>query len=175
MPSELTCTISLKKVFDTNRYMTAPFYGVALVIAITMCIIADKLPSYRAMFTSAVLLFFGCLFSALSAGVTSPAPRYVFLCFINAASWSANALSLSYTSTILGPVEPEVRAICVAIINGMGNLAQLYGTYIFTSSKAPTYVMGFTVYSALFAIGAAIYLCSYFLFRKYPYKPIQTF
>lgn len=155
--------------------MTAPFYGVALVIAVAISIVADKLPSYRAIFTSAVLLFLGCLCSALSAGITSPTPRYVFLCFINAASWSANALSLSYFSTVLGPVEPEVRAICLAIINGMGNLAQLYGTYIFTSSRAPTYVMGFAVYSALFAIGAAIYLCSYFIFRKYPYKPINTF
>lgn len=150
--------------------MTAPFYGVALVIAITLCIIADKLPSHRPILTSAVLLFFGCFFSALSAGVTSPTARYIFLCFINTAGWSANALSLSYFSTVLGPVEPEVRAICLAIINGMGNLAQLYGTYIFTSSKAPRYVMGFSVYSAIFAIRAAIYICSYFIFRKYPYK-----
>lgn len=154
--------------------MTAPFYGVALVIAVMLSIIADKLPSYRAIFTSAVLLFFGCFFSALSAGITSPAARYVFLCFINTAGWSANALSLSYTSTVLGPVEPEVRAICLAIINGMGNLAQLYGTYIFTSSKAPGYVMGFSVYSAIFAIGAVIYICLYFVFRKYPYKSTRT-
>lgn len=150
--------------------MTAPFYGVALSIAVPLCIIADKLSSYRAIFVSAVLLFFGCLFSALSAGITSPTPRYVFLCFINTAGWSANALALSYISTVLGLVEPEVRAICVAIINGMGNLAQLYGTYIFTSSKAPAYVMGFSVYSAIFAVGAVIYICSYFVFRKYPYK-----
>ncbi|KAI7775482.1 hypothetical protein LA080_006770 [Diaporthe eres] len=157
------------------QYMTAPFYGVALVVAVAICIIADKLPSYRAIFTSAILLLFGCPFSALSAGITSPTTRYILLCFINTASWSANALSLSYFSTVLGLVEPEVRAICLAIINGMGNLAQLYGTYIFTSSKAPTFVMGFAVYSALFAIGAAIYLCSYFIFRKYPYKPVNTF
>ncbi|KAH8748894.1 pantothenate transporter liz1 [Diaporthe sp. PMI_573] len=157
------------------QYMTAPFYGVALVIAVTLCIIADKLPSYRAIFTSAVLLFLGCLFSALSAGITSPTARYVFLCFINAAVWSANPLSLSYTTTVVGPVQPEVRAICLAIVNGMGNLAQLYGTYIFTSSKAPGYVMGFSVYSAVFAVGAAIYLYCYFIFRKYPYKSVNTF
>lgn len=155
--------------------MTAPFYGVALVVAVTLCIIADKLPSYRAIFTSAVLLFFGCLFSALSAAITSPSARYVFLCFINAAVWSANPLSLSYTSIVLGPVEPEVRAICLAIVNGMGNLAQLYGTYIFTSSTAPRYVKGFTVYSAVFAVGAAIYFCLYFIFHKYPYKSVNTF
>ncbi|UPK91958.1 hypothetical protein LCI18_002893 [Fusarium solani-melongenae] len=157
------------------QYMTAPFYGVALVIAITLCIIADKVPSFRALFTSAVLLIFGSLFSALSAGIYVPTARYVFLCFINTAVWSANPLSLSYTSTVLGPVQPEVRAICLAIVNGFANLAQLYGTYIFTKSHGPNYVMGFSVYSGIFAIGATIYLSAYFIFKTYPYKAVTTF
>lgn len=155
--------------------MTAPFYGVALVIAVTLCIIADKVPKLRALFTSGVLLIFGCLFCALAAGILNPTARYVFLCFINSAVWSGNPLSLSYTSTVLGPVEPEVRAICLAIVNGMANLAQLYGTYIFTSSEPPRYLMGFSVYAAIFAIGSAIYLASFFVFRKWPYKPVTTY
>lgn len=155
--------------------MTAPFYGVALVIAITLCIVADKVPSYRAIFTSGVLFIFGCLMSALSAGIFAPTARYVFLCFINTAVWSANPLSLSYTSTVLGPVQPEVRAICLAIVNGLANLAQLYGTYIFTASEPPKYIMGFATYSAIFAVGGIIYLASHFVFRKYPYKAVTIF
>ncbi|KAJ0132216.1 hypothetical protein HZ326_24704 [Fusarium oxysporum f. sp. albedinis] len=158
-----------------TRYMTAPFYGVALVIAVTLCIVADKIPQYRALFTFSVLLIFGCLFSALAAAVHHPKARYAFLCFINTAVWSANPLSLSYTSTVLGPVQPEVRAICLAIINGFANLAQLYGTYIFTASMPPHYVMGFSVYSAIFAVGATIYLAAFFIFKKWPYTAVTNY
>ncbi|KAF5983685.1 allantoate permease [Fusarium bulbicola] len=158
-----------------TRYMTASFYGVALVIAVTLCIIADKVPQFRALFTFSVLLIFGCLFSALAAAIHHPKARYAFLCFIKTAVWSANPLSLSYTSTVLGPVQPEVRAICLAIINGFTNLAQLYGTYIFTASTPPDYVMGFSVYSAIFAVGATIYLSAFFIFKKWPYVGIVTY
>ena len=152
------------------RYMTAPIYGVALVIAIVLCILADIVPELRAIFTSSVLIVFGTVFAALSTSIFKPTARYVFLCFINTAVWAANPLSLSYTSTVLGPVHPEVRAICLAIVNGFANLAQLYGTYIFTASEPPEYRMGFAVYSAIFAIGSLIYLAPFFVFRKWPFK-----
>ncbi|CAG9948689.1 unnamed protein product [Clonostachys rosea f. rosea IK726] len=130
------------------QYMTAPIYGVALVIAVTLCIVADIVPNYRAIFTCGVLFFFGALFCALAAGIHHPKARYAFLCFINTAVWSANPLSLSYTT---------------------------YGTYIFTAATPPEYIMGFSVYAAIFAVGAAIYLGSFFIFRKYPYKPVEAF
>ncbi|KAI7368721.1 MFS general substrate transporter [Hortaea werneckii] len=152
------------------QYMTAPIYGVALVVAIVLCILADIVPELRAIFTSSVLIVFGTVFAALSTSIFKPTARYVFLCFINTAVWAANPLSLSYTSTVLGPVHPEVRAICLAIVNGFANLAQLYGTYIFTASEPPEYRMGFAVYSAIFAIGSLIYLASFFIFRKWPFK-----
>ncbi|RMY01324.1 hypothetical protein D0868_08558 [Hortaea werneckii] len=152
------------------QYMTAPIYGVALVVAIILCILADIVPELRAIFTSSVLIVFGTVFAALSTSIFQPTARYIFLCFINTAVWAANPLSLSYTSTVLGPVHPEVRAICLAITNGFANLAQLYGTYIFTASESPEYRMGFAVYSAIFAIGSLIYLASFFVFRKWPFK-----
>lgn len=154
--------------------MTAPLYGVALVIVIPLCIVADKFPRHRALFTAAVLLIFGTLFSALAAGIYQPIGRYVFLCFINTAVWSGNPLSLSYTSTVLAPVHPEVRAICLAIINGFANLAQLYGTYIFTASEAPKFVLGFSVYAAIFGVGGGIYLTGFFIFQKWPYKALRV-
>lgn len=155
--------------------MTAPIYGVALVIAVTLCVIADRFPDYRAWFCVGVLTFFGTVFSALASSIFSPVPRYVFLCMINTAIWAGNPLTLSYTSTILGPVQPEVRAICLATINGCANLAQLYGTYILTASRAPEYSMGFIAYSVLFAVGASIYATAFFVYRKYPYKSVEAF
>ncbi|KAF9871058.1 hypothetical protein CkaCkLH20_11475 [Colletotrichum karsti] len=152
------------------QYMTAPIYGVALVIAIALCIVADKLPDYRAIFSSVVLFVFGTLFCALAAGIFTPVAKYMFLCFINTAVWAGNSLSLSYTSTVLGVVEPEVRAISLAVVNGFANLAQVYGTYIFTVSKPPQYVFGFAIYSAIFAVGGIIYLGSFFALRRWPYQ-----
>jgi MFS family permease len=145
--------------------MTAPLYGVALVVAIIACIIADKVPRWRAIFTMAVLLIFGTVFCALASVITASVPRYVFLCFINTAIWCGNPLALSYTSTVLGLAQPEVRA---------ANLAQLYATEIITVSKPPLAVMGFQVFSGLFAIGAMIYLACFFIYQKWPYKSTQT-
>ncbi|CAN9236886.1 unnamed protein product [Alternaria sp. RS040] len=59
-------------------------------------------------------------------------------------------------------------------INGAANLAQLYATEIITVSKPPLAVMGFQVFSGLFAIGAMIYLACFFIYQKWPYKSTQT-
>ncbi|OJJ08815.1 hypothetical protein ASPVEDRAFT_145300 [Aspergillus versicolor CBS 583.65] len=156
------------------QYMTAPLYGVALAIAIPMCILADRYPGYRGFYASFVLFAFGTLMCALATAIRGPTGRYILLCFINAAVWSGNPLTLTFTSSVLGPVQPEVRAISLAVINGCANLAQLYGTYIFTVAEAPDYVMGFAVYSAIFAVGGMIYLAGYFVFRKWPYKAMEV-
>lgn len=144
-----------------------------VVVAITLCIIADKVPKYRPIFTMAVLLIFGVIFCAISTAVTAPIPRYIFLCFINTAIWAGNPLALSYTSTVMGPLHPEVRAISLASINGMANLAQLYATEIFTVAKPPLAIMGFGIFAGFFAIGAMVYLASFFVYRKWPYKPTK--
>jgi MFS family permease len=151
--------------------MTAPLFVVALVIALPVCYFADRMVNRRA-FLAAVVLSVGAIFCAVSAGVTAYVPRYVFLCFINSAIWTANPLALSYASTCLGPVDPETRAVALAIINGAGNLAQLYGSALFPSKDAPMYVLGFSVYAGCMFVGAMLYIASYFLFKRFPFKAI---
>lgn len=168
------CLVVCEGINKRFRYMTAPLYGVALAVAITLCIIADKVPRYRAIFTAVVLLVCGTLFCALASAITAPVPRYIFLCFINTAIWCGNPLALSYTSTVLGPVQPEVRAISLATINGAANLAQLYATEIFTVSKPPLAIMGFQAFAGLFALGTCIYLANFFVYQKWPYKPAKS-
>lgn len=153
--------------------MTAPFYAVALAVAVPMCILSDKTPKYTAFYAASVLLVFGTLMCALSAGIHAHKARYVFLCFINTSVWAGNSLTLTYISSVLGPVHPEVRAISFAIVNGCANLAQLYGTYIFTVSKAPNHVLGFSAYAAILATGGLIFIISFFLFRRWPYQPTE--
>ncbi|KAF2812537.1 pantothenate transporter liz1 [Mytilinidion resinicola] len=151
------------------QYMTVPLYVVAFAIAVPTCIIADRVPSYRPIMAGGVLIL-GSVFCALSAGIYAYVPLYVFLCFINSAIWTANPLALSYASVSMGPLEPETRAISLAIINGMGNLAQIYGSYLFPGADAPKYLKGFVAYAGLLFFGAAVYLAAFFLFRRSPFK-----
>ncbi|KAF2634707.1 hypothetical protein P280DRAFT_538295, partial [Massarina eburnea CBS 473.64] len=97
-------------------------------------------------------------------------PRYVFLCFINSAIWTANPLALSYASTSMGSMHPETRAISLAIVNGIGNLAQIYGSYLFPAEDAPQYLKGFGTYAGLLIFGAAVYALAWLLFRRWPLK-----
>ena len=115
-------------------------------------------------------MVFGAIFCALATGIQAYIPRYVFLCFINSAIWTANPLALSLSSVSMGPVDLESRAISLAIINGWGNLAQIYGAAIFPTTDAPKYLKGFGVYSGLLFLGGMMYLSAFFLFRKYPFK-----
>lgn len=84
--------------------------------------------------------------------------------------WTANPLALSYASVSMGPLDPETRAISLAIVNGMGNLAQIYGSYLFPSEDAPKYLKGFGTYAGLLAFGAGIYVTAFFSIRKSPFK-----
>ncbi|KAF2249399.1 MFS general substrate transporter [Trematosphaeria pertusa] len=151
------------------QYMTVPLYVVAFAIAVPTCILADRIPSYRPLLALIVLVL-GSLFCALSAGIYAYIPRYVFLCFINSAIWTANPLALSFASVSMGPLQPETRAISLAIVNGMGNLAQIYGSYLFPSEDAPKYLKGFGTYAGLLMFGAAVYGTAFLLFRRSPFK-----
>ena len=155
--------------------MTAPLFVVALAIAIPTCILADKMASRRGYFANrafvaTVVMTMGAIFCALAAGIHAYIPRYVFLCFINSAIWTANPIALSYASTCLRSVDPETRAVSLAIINGSGNLAQLYGSALFPATDAPVYLKGFAVYAGCMFLGAGLYSATYFVFQRWPFQ-----
>lgn len=150
------------------QYMTVPLYVSAFLIAVPTAIFADKIYAYRPMLCATALTL-GALFCALSAGIYAYIPRYVFLVFINSMIWTANPLALSYASVSMGPLDPETRAVSLALVNSMGNLAQIYGSYLFPSTDAPKYLTGFGSYAGLLALGAAIYASAFFLLRKSPF------
>ena len=61
---------------------------------------------------------------------------------------------------------PEVRAIALAIVNGMGNLAQIYGAWLFPSEDAPKYLLGFGVISGMLGIGVIVYTVVHVIVRR---------
>ena len=80
--------------------------------------------------------------------------------------WASNALALSFASSTFGDMEPEVRAIALAVVNAMGNLAQIYGAYLFPSAEAPKYLKGFGVISGLLGFGVFCYLGMHIALRR---------
>jgi hypothetical protein len=84
--------------------------------------------------------------------------------------WASNGLSLSYASSTFSTMPNEVRAISLAVVNAMGNLAQIYGAYLFPSADAPKYLMGFGVIAGLCFTGIAAYLFLHVFLRRYPQR-----
>lgn len=158
---------------EALRLMTAPLFLVALVVAIPTCWVADRMPDKRIIFIVTALAV-GVIFDALAASIVSNVPRYIFLCFINSATYTASPLALSYSSTCLSPVEPEKRAVALALINGLANLAQLYGSAVFPTKDAPRYLTGFTVFTVLMFVGVLAYAAAHVLFKKYPFKATSS-
>jgi len=149
--------------------MTAPLYVVALAIAIPTSILGDRFSTKRGLFV-AIIMLIGAIFCGLATGIRAYKPRYVFLCFINSAIWTGSPIALSYATSCLGIVDTETRAISLGIINGLSQLAQVYGSALFPSREAPEYLKGFGTYTGLFAMGAAIAFTGHFLLRRYPYR-----
>jgi hypothetical protein len=73
-------------------------------------------------------------------------------------------------SSTFGAMPNETRAIALAFVNAMGNLAQIYGAYLFPSEDKPKYIMGFSVISAMCAVGVVTYALMHVALRRWPLK-----
>lgn len=151
------------------QYMTAPLYLVSLGVALPVCYFADRKPHLRGKFLI-INLAAGMVFFALTAGIQNYKARYVFLCLINMTIWTGNALGLSFATTALASVNRDVRAIMLAMMNGIAALAQLYGSALFPAEDAPEYLVAFSVFAGTFAAGAVLYGIADVLFKRYPYE-----
>lgn len=84
--------------------------------------------------------------------------------------WASNGLALSYSATTFGPMRQETRAVSLALVNALGNLAQIYGAYLFPSKDEPKYLMGFGVISGMCAFGVVVYVVAHFVLMRSPIK-----
>lgn len=153
----------------TAQFMTAPLYICAVPAAIILSVLGDLHPSRRAYYLSGTMLL-GAIFSAATAGVTNFTARYVLLCFLNMGLYCTIPLALAFSTTSMGAVEPEVRSIALAWMSALGNLAQVYNSYIWPDRDATRYLTGFGTYAALLTLGACLYTGGALYFRKKPLK-----
>lgn len=165
-----------------------PIYAVAFVCNAFTGYFSDKVPRRRGMIISstdfpltsdahsfwdnqlintvAVWLSISLSCSVATTIATNFTARYVLLVVMAAGLWSTNALSLSFASSTFANMSREARAVSLAFVNAMGNLAQIYGAYLFPSEEAPRYIMGFSVVSAMCAFGVGVYGGLYLVARK---------
>jgi MFS family permease len=126
------------------QYMVVPIYAVAFVAVVCTGYLMDEISTYRGLVIS-LWLTLSMVCSITVCLVYNYTARYVLLVFMAAGLWASNGLALSYASSTFGPMRQEVRAVSLALVNALGNLAQIYGAYLFPSDDAPKYLLGFGV------------------------------
>ena len=149
----------------TAQYMTIPIFAVAFVSTAVTGYFADKHPRWRGVILSAWMAV-AMLCAIIICAVYDFKARYALLVIMASGLWASNGLSLSYASVIFSSMPDEIRAISLAFVNAMGNLAQIYGAYLFPADDAPKYLMGFGVISGLCFTGVVAYLLSYYFLRR---------
>ena len=106
--------------------MTVPIYAVAFVCTAITAYFADRIPNHRGLIIAGWLTF-SLITSILVCVIYNFTARYALLVLMAAGLWASNAISLSYAGATFGDMEPEVRGIALALVNALGNLAQIYG------------------------------------------------
>lgn len=146
--------------------MTIPIFGVAFITTALTGIFADRNPKWRGVILGCWMSV-AMICSVIICGVYNFKARYALLVIMASGLWASNGLALSYASVTFSTMPDEIRAVSLAFVNAMGNLAQIYGAYLFPSDDSPKYLMGFGVISGLCFTGVAAYLSLYFLLKRY--------
>ncbi|KAK4691551.1 MFS transporter, ACS family, pantothenate transporter, partial [Lecanoromycetidae sp. Uapishka_2] len=123
------------------QYMTVPIYAVAFVCNAFTGYFSDRFPHRRGLVIASWLTL------SMSCSIT--------VCAV-----------YGLKARTLGDGKRGVTAVALAFVNAMGNLAQIYGAYLFPENDAPKYLMGFQVISAMCAFGVIVYGALYLLLKK---------
>ncbi len=159
---------------ETNSaVMTVPIYAVTTVVTLALGYSADHTgqKAYHVAGCSALAV----VSFVICAAVDRMAVRYAFICFGFAGVQASVPLLISWEITMFPG--RERRAVSVPVINGfgefflfflsfffclyiplkryIGNLASVYGSFIWPAEDAPRYITGFAVMTAFMLIAGA--------------------
>ncbi|KAJ5914599.1 hypothetical protein N7504_003482 [Penicillium tannophilum] len=154
---------------DASTYkinlLTVPIYGAAFVATGITSYFSDKVPEWRGLII-ACWLTFSLVCSIIVCAVYNYTARYVLLVLMACGLWATNGGTLAYASSAFAGMHPQARGVSLALVNAMGNLAQIYGSYLFPDSDSPKYIMGFSVISAMLALGVVVFGALHIWFRR---------
>ncbi|CAK9780471.1 MFS general substrate transporter [Cutaneotrichosporon oleaginosum] len=149
-----------------TQYMTAPIYAVGIVIVLIVCFTSDWLGERGFYVVAAGLIGATCF--AVIMGVTNKVVQYVFLCFGLASIFSSVPTLLVWASNEVSHPR-EKRAIVQAAMNVAGNLASIYGAFLWPAADAPRYFTGWGCTLAFVFTMSVVAFTSRMLFKKHPY------
>lgn len=142
------------------QYMTVPIYMVALVISISLGVLADK--SRQKAYVVAGATALSCLSFIIVVAVPNGKVKYAFLCFGGGGIWTAVPVFLSWMVTMFDG--REKRAVCIALINGIGNTASIYGSFFWPATDGPKYVMGFSLTTAFSGVAFCVVMTAKYFY-----------
>lgn len=148
------------------QYMTAPIYAVGIVIVLIVCFTSDWLGERGFYVVGAGLM--GSVCFGVIMGVTNHMVQYVFLCFGLASIFSSVPTLLVWASNEVSHPR-EKRAIIQAAMNVAGNLASIYGSFLWPAADAPRYFTGWGCTLAFVFTMSVVAFTGRTLFKKYPY------
>ncbi|PLB52522.1 MFS general substrate transporter [Aspergillus steynii IBT 23096] len=154
-------TSSTKQV----NFLTVPIYAVAFVCTAITAYYSDRIPLWRGLVIAAWLTF-SLICSVAVCLVYDFTARYALLVLMAAGLWATNGGCLAYASSAFAGLRPEARGVSLALVNALGNLAQIYGSYLFPEKDGPKYIMGFSVISAMLALGVVVFVVLHVWLRR---------
>jgi MFS family permease len=145
--------------------MVIPIYAVSFVTVVVSGIVMDRYHQFRGL-AIAGWLSVSCVCCIAVCMVYDFTARYVLLIFMASGLWAANALGLSFASSTFADMEQETKGVALALVNALGNLAQIYGAYLFPKGDQPKYLLGFGVIAGMCGVGVMIYIAAHTLLRR---------
>ncbi|KAL4910734.1 hypothetical protein BDW74DRAFT_164556 [Aspergillus multicolor] len=144
-----TITQSLGYGTTTTLLLTAPPWIWAVLIALPNAWHADRTGERFFHYLGPAA---SCIVGYIIAMTTqSTAPRYVSM-FLMTTGYASGFVMLAWISSTI-PRPPAKRAAAIGIINAMGNVGSIPGSYIFPSKYGPLYVQSFGAELAVLGMG----------------------
>ncbi|KAH9218978.1 MFS transporter [Leptodontidium sp. 2 PMI_412] len=133
---------TLVKTFGYSKVQTlllvAPPYVFATLVALSVSYSSDK-RGERA-FHIMVPMFFGMVGFVIAAATQVLAARYLAIFLMLAGVYGSYNVALAWISSTL-PRPVEKRAAAIALVNTIGNFAQIYSPYMYPKSDGPRYLV----------------------------------
>jgi Major Facilitator Superfamily len=145
----LVATLGYNKV--NSLLLVAPPYVFATIIALAVSHSSDK--RGERCFHIMLPIFFGMVGFIIAAITLNFAARYISLFFMLAGVYGSYNVALAWISSTL-PRPIEKRAAAIALVNTVGNFAQIYSPYLYPSTDGPRYLNAM-IANACFCVGCA--------------------
>ncbi|RFU29531.1 hypothetical protein B7463_g6805, partial [Scytalidium lignicola] len=146
----LVATLGKGKV--ESLLLVAPPYIFATIIALGVSRASDRMG--ERCYHIVVPILFGMVGFIIAASTLNFAARYASLFLMLAGVYGSYNVALAWISSTL-PQPIEKRAAAIALVNTVGNFAQIYSPYMYPSSDGPQYLTAM-IANSCFCLGCII-------------------